>query len=334
MPKKSSKDKALSKGFFSKKRKSYLQNFSQRVFPLKNFLTSLSFPSSCLGILLLNLHCEFTQSLLDRVAHWGEKDRREKREELKEVDLQKWERRLKISRERSIQLEEKISEMITEEQLQGELSRKIAAAYLKKGAYDMASLYYKGALQNRLASKKGPEMSSYLALERSLVHFEQALLFNSVKPELFYEAGLAYANASRAQGWEQSRFEKALFLFKRMAFLAPQDIRPLYQLALLYGKSSLKNYKNRKYAIRLLKKLLHKKESDIRARFALAHFLVEENRLRQAVKEYERIQNILQDMHREGAIQGDFNLDPNYRRAQENKEKLQKCLESKRPCSF
>ena len=297
-------------------------------------LKYLALSGLLLGPLLLHLHCEFGQSLLDSFAHWGEKDRRFRQEELKERDLQKWERQLKISREQAVQLHEKISEMLTEEQLQGELASKIASAYLKKGAYDLASFYYKGALENKLPRKDGPQGNSYLAIEKSLGYFDQALLFNSVHPDLFYEAGLAYANASRAHGWERKRFETALLLFKRMLALAPRDIRPLYQLSLLYAKTSIKEYKNRKYAIQLLKKVIVKKEDDVRSRFALAHFLVEEEQISQAIHQYESIQSILQDMYRKKVIEGNLSSHPSYRRAQENKEKLQKCMETGRACSF
>ena len=297
-------------------------------------LGSLPLFGFCLGFLLLNSHCEFGRSILDRVSHWGEKDRRLGQAKLKEIDLQKWQRQLKLSRSQAIELQAEIAEMLTEEQLQGELARKIASAYLEKGSYDLASVYYKGALENKLPAKGSPQTSSYLAFEKSLDYFDRALLLNSVNPDLFYEAGAAYANASRAQGWELRRFQIAVLLFERMKALAPQDIRPLYQLALMYGKTSLKNYRDKKYAIRLLKKILLKKENDVRTRFALAHFLVEEEQLSQAVQEYKHIERILEDMHRRKTIQGYLSSHPSYRRARENKEKLQECIQKQGICSF
>ena len=286
------------------------------------------------GILFLSLGCEFTHSVLDHVFHWGEKDRRQRQKNLKEIDLQKWQRQLKLSRGQVIDLQEEIAEMLTEEQLEGELSRKIASAYLEKGRYDLASLHYKGALQNKLPRKGSPQTSSFLAFEKSLEYFDRALLLNSANPDLFYEAGLAYANASRSQGWEQRRFQIAVLLFERMAALAPQDIRPFYQLALLYGKIPLKNYRDKKYAIRLLKKILLIRENDVRTRFALAHFLVEQKQLSQAVQEYEHIERILEDMYRKEIIQGQLSSHPSYRRAKENREKLQECMQKQEACYF
>ena len=271
---------------------------------------------------------------LDAFQYWAEEDKAEKRLRIEEQDLQKWMRHLKLNRDRALELEEQVQKIVNNDRLQGELSRKIAQAHMKKGHYDLASLYYEGALQSKLPSRKEPEKFQFFSFETSIAHYDTVLLFQNLNPDIFYEAGIAYANASRAQAWEKQRFERALLLFQRMSRLYPEDLRPLYQMALLYGKTSLKKYKNTDYAISLLRKFLTRKTDDWRARFALAHFLAEKRNWEEAILEYKKIETLLSDWHEKKLIPGDISKNSMYKQARENREKLEKCMQSSAPCLF
>ncbi len=283
--------------------------------------------------------CEFVQ---DQVYRWGETNRHTREKKIQEEDLRKWQSQLKLSREKSRELHQAVQEIVKEKQLQGQLSQKIANAFLQIGRYDLSAQYYNDALQNKFIqrTKEAPEKrNSYLNFEKSLRYFDSSLLIVPSNRDLFFEAGLAYANASRAQGWEEKRFRIAIVLFKRMMkMVSPHeiDVRPFYQLALLYGKTGIEKYKNIKLATQLLERVLSIEEKHIPARFALAHFLVEEGKIENAIAEYDHIIEILQDIHRKYKHGDNIPVSsyPNYKQAKENKKKLQDCLFTKQECIF
>ncbi len=279
-----------------------------------------------------------------KLQYWGEKDRAEKDHlerslersyKQKESEIAKWQSRLQISWEQSRKLHENIGALMKETQLQGQLSRKIGQAYLQTGRYDLASYYYKEALANSWpASKDMRDRHSQSRFEASLSFFDQALLKQAPNPDLMYEAALAYANASRALGWEQQRFQIAYKLLRAMLGLRPEDTRAMYQLALLYAKTTLHRYRKPEKAIKLLRKALLLEEKNISARFALAHVLAQEGELEESAKEYGAIQELLVKLHGQGIIKGLLARHPNYIRARKNQEKLQACMRSEKECNF
>ncbi len=299
-----------------------------------NLIIKLSIHSLIISALFFILSCEALNDALSQFYNWGDKDRFKRGEEQSERELKKWQNQLKISRKKTIELSKEIENFVTEDKLQGILSRKIATRYMKNHRYDLASLYYKGALQNKIPNKSNLDTNSYITFEESLAYFDKALLLGSSNAELFYDAGLAYANASRAQGWEKKRLSIAILLFKRMARIAPNDIRPLYQLAIIYGKTTLSTYKNTDYAIVLLEKILEKKNDDIASRFALAHFFVEKNQYIEAIREYKHIKRILTDMSSRNLLRQKLSSNRQYKKAKENQKKLETCLETKNICNF
>ncbi len=285
-----------------------------------------------IGILALFLLTSKCEAISDHVRYWGQKDRLNRQQTIQNEDIAKLERQLQLSRSQSKKIYQQIQDLVKENQLQGKLSSHIAHLYLEKGHYDLAAQYYNTALTGKKLPPTSKQASSYLNFERSLSHFDSSLLLTSADKELFYKAGLAYANAARSQGWEPQRLAIAELLFKRMARIARQDVRPLYQLALLYGKTTVKTYRDRPQAISLLEKVLTKEDKHIPARFALAHFLVEETKLSQALAEYKKIQRILEDLKQKKVLKSPLNSYGNYQQAKKNQQKLEECIRSGEAC--
>lgn len=270
----------------------------------------------------------------DAIRSWGEESRRTRIEKLSKLDLEKWERDLNISKEHAEELHQNIEKLVQETSYQGNLSWKIARAYMRRGMHEQAIPHISAALENRLQSPEHEFGERISRFDNAIPYFNEALKKNRVKPDLVFEAGLCYANASVDLGWEENRWKTAVFLFERLRKMEPDDTRPLYQLALLYGKTSDLRYRNMDLAVEFLEEALRKQENDIPARFALAHILVEKGDLDRARNEYREILSRIRNLHDAGMIKGDAEKNQKYQTARDNLEMLDLCISGSPSCTL
>ncbi len=273
----------------------------------------------------------------DALRNWGERGRRPAKARLDEAQVARWERDLNLSRAQSLELHDQLQDLVQESNRQGMLAWNIGKAYLNAGRYDLAALYYQGAIQgeppDRLAAiQSGQTAPGIATFEQALPYFEEALLRHSPDPELLFEAGLCFANASRAAGWERNRWRTAVLLFDRMARVAPDDIRSRYQLALLYGKTSDNAVRDIPRAIDYLEAVVRREDQDVSARFLLGQLLVERGELDLAREQYRSIMQILEDVHGKGIAPGPAGDNPRYQQARENFETLEACATGSGAC--
>lgn len=281
------------------------------------------------SVLLLSLsHCEQAS---DSLRNWGMRERGEQIQDLSEEDIARLKRDLKLSEERAVEFEKNLRGLLQEQSIQGDIAWKIGKAIMQQGRYEAADPYFRQAVEENSGPVLAARDSNYF--EDALPYYRKALSYNKGNPELLFEAGLCYANASRALGWEKSRFEAAEFLFEASARLAPEDHRPRYQLAIMYGKSEGYGRDPAK-GLSLLDEILRKEEKNIPVRFAKANILVETGELRSAADEYRRIVEIMDDLYEKGVLRGDKSRNVQYRSARENLEKLETCLQGKPGCEI
>ena len=240
----------------------------------------------------------------ESIRRWGEESRRDRAQALQEGDLQRWQNDLQISRAEAEKLNEEIHELVQESELQGRLSWRIARAYMNRGRYDLAGQHFQAAIENERLNEDQVSLTDF---ERALPYFEEAIKRNPLDPDLLFDAGLCYANASRAAGWELNRFETAVLLFETVERLEPTITRSRYQLALLYGKAENPEVRDLDRSVALLQEIIRIKEDDIPAHFALGHMLVaraERGDLESARTVYADIIEILENLDRAGSLRG------------------------------
>lgn len=265
----------------------------------------------------------------DAIRGLGERNRRPATQALNQEELARWERDLNLSRARSEELHKNIQDMVQESNLQGALARKIARAYLDAARYDMAAAYYQAAVRGETQPAAAGDAR---LLEQAIPFFEEAMRRGYPDPEVFFEAGLCYANASRAFGWDPRRLAVAVYLFERMAAMKPDDYRPRYQLALIYAKVADTRYRNVALAEKILREIVAREEDNMPVRFALAHILAEDGRWQESANEYSAIIERLQALHRRGAIPGKPEDNVNLSQARRNLESLNDCLQNESSC--
>ncbi len=284
------------------------------------------------SILILSFTLTSCDYVSDSIRSWGEKSRRRRIEKLSDADLETWERDLKLSRERLQELHENIEEIAQESEFQGNISWKLGRAYMARSRFEQAAMHYSDALQNRLNKyphEYGERISSY---DNAIPYFNEALKRNRLNPELVFEAALCYANASRAIGWEMNRWMIAEYLFRRLREIDPEDTRSLYQLALLYGKTTDRKFRDMDLAVSLLEETVKRQQNDIPARFALAHMLVESGQMDKARKQYSEIMHRIENMHESGILKGKAEKNIKYRTARDNLQKLESCIQDSSKC--
>lgn len=267
----------------------------------------------------------------DYIRNMGERDRRPPKDRLNEEEIRRWERDLNLSRARVLELNDTIQEMVQESNLQGMLSWKIGKAYLEAGRFDLAAQHYEAAARNERLGEPAPGPQTF---EQAIPRFREALTRHQPDQELIYEAGLCFANSSRALGWEVERWRTAQYLFETALRQKPDDNRPRFQLALLYGKTENPQVRNTSLAIELLREIIDREGDHISARFALANILVETGAIAEAVEEYRNIQEMLQNLHRRGVIPGSLQNNPPYQQTQENIAQLEACLRGGAECPY
>ena len=251
----------------------------------------------------------------DAVRNWGERERRTRQKDISEEDLEKWRKDFRLSEERTRELYENITEIVQEAGLRGLLARRIAQAYVREGRYEEASGLYRAAIEGRLPEAKEDRKIHYL--ESALPWFVIALNRHKPEPDLLFEAGLCYANASRALGWEEDRWRVAVLLFETVRRILPGDIRASYELALLYSKVENERLRDQDLALELLDEVLRRDEKDVSARFARAHVLASTGDFEEARGEYGRILEMLADRGMKNT--------PHYRQAERNMSDLKLC---------
>lgn len=298
--------------------------------PLTNMRAFWQFISVSLisGFVVSAIGCEGAS---DSLRNWGMRERGEQILDLSDEDIERLKRDLKLSEERSVEFEKNLKGLLQEQSIQGDLAWKIGKAIMQQGRYEAADPYFRQSIDEDSGPVLAAKDNNYF--EEALPYYRKALTYHKANPELLFEAGLCYANASRALGWERSRFEAAEFLFEAVSRLEPKDHRPRYQLALLYGKSEGPQ-RNPERALEILEDILRKEEQNIPVRFARANILVETGNLRSGADEYRRIIEILDDLYDRGVLRGDRKRNVQYRSARENLEKLETCLQGKPGCEI
>ena len=290
---------------------------------------NFSLPGRCFLIGILGFSFFACTQAEDSIRNWGRTSRLTKDRKLERLELKKWERDLNLSRARAQELNKNMQAMVRESNLQGRLAWKIARAYCITAHYEAGTEQYKKSIG------VSPEREGSLnPFEKSLPYIKEALLKKKMEPQLLFDAGLCFANASRAMGWESERFKTAVLFFERLQILKPTDLRAKYQLALLFGKSPVQEQRNTSRAVMLLKDIVKLDERDLAARFALGHILVETGELSEARQVYEALKIQVEEMHKKGIIPGSLNKNRQFIRATENIEKLDYCIQGSKQCEI
>ncbi|MDH5657611.1 MAG: hypothetical protein OEZ34_16975 [Spirochaetia bacterium] len=298
----------------------------------KNSFIFKAFNLKIIFVITAALSLTSCQKVSDLLRNWGITSRQRKEKKISAEEMERWKRDLKISEDRVHELHKDIHQIVQETNLQGMLSWKIAKAYMEDARYDMAAEYFEGAVNNSLPDRSITEKSRLF--DKAIPYFEKALKMHRIEPELLFDAGLCYANASKSQGWEVERWKTAVYLFSLMKEMKPDDLRPNYQLALLYGFTSKKKYKDQTLAMDLLQEIIKKEETNVSARFVIANLFVQKGDLDSAREEYIKISEVIEDMHSSGMISGPVSRNRKYLQARENIEKLDDCLEGRPSCEI
>jgi len=271
------------------------------------------------------------QKVQDWIRAYGVTERQKKVKKLREHDIEMWKRDLGMSRERVEKLHADIHSTVQESNYQGILSWKIAKAYAEEARYEMAAEYYEAALEER--APVGEHTSAYY-LEQAIPFYEEALKRHLPDPELLFDAGLCYANASKNLGWERSRWQIAVLLFQRLHEMKPDDIRAPYQLALLYGMAGKPKLRDTDRALALLDENLRREPNDVPSRFLMAHLYALIGNFERAKHEYEQIITVIEDLHATGQLGGPATNNPQYKKARENIEQLDACIAGSNQCDI
>jgi tetratricopeptide (TPR) repeat protein len=284
------------------------------------------------GILLISsVSCD---KGLDSVRAWGQRERWTKAKEINKDELEMWKKDFAISEDKVRELYKSIQLLTKESAHQGNLSWKIAKAYADQGRYELAEYHYRKAAEGSSGqpdTSENPDSGSY---EKAIPYYQNALKNHVIQKDLLYDAALCYSNASKELGWDAERWDTAVYLFDTVLRIDPDDVRPLYPLALLYAKTGDESRRDTKKALELLDVLIKKQNQDVAARFAKAHILVETGDLDRALTEYRQIKEIIEDLHNTGLIKGSADKNPKYRKVSENIIKLERCTTDKLGCEI
>ncbi|TGL22365.1 hypothetical protein EHQ46_06530 [Leptospira yanagawae] len=244
-----------------------------------------------------------------------------------EKDIVNWKEKLALEEAEMEEMEKRIRKLVQKSNQSAALSWKIARAYMRAGSADLGVRYYEEAVSESIPNAKqgGFEIHSY---ESALPFFEKAILSGKLDKQLLYETAVAYANASKDMGWEQTRRSRAISLFKQLAKLDKDDSRFPFQLALVYFDSSLKDeswngklssgYDEIETAFSLLDQILRKEPYNVPTRFAKANFLYQIGKSSLAYEEYVRIKSILEQMKENGNIREPLEENSSYKNVLKN----------------
>ncbi|TGL55979.1 hypothetical protein EHQ59_01640 [Leptospira kemamanensis] len=266
--------------------------------------------------------CEYLKSLTE--------SRYRKRiggEPTSEKDIVNWKEKLALEEAEIEEMDKRIRKLVQKSNQSAALSWKIARAYMRAGSADVGVRYYEEALSESIPNAKegGFEIHSY---ESALPYFEKAIQSGKLDKQLLYETAVAYANASKDMGWEPTRRNRAIALFKQLAKLDKEDSRFPFQLALVYFDSSLKDeawngklsngFDEVETAFSLLDQILRKEPYNVPTRFAKANFLYQIGKSSLAYEEYTRIKSILEQMKENGTIREPLEENSSYKNVLNN----------------
>lgn len=250
----------------------------------------------------------------------------------KEAELEKWKQELALNEAEIKDLEEKIRKMVGKTKEAGTLSYRIAQGYMRVGNYELSSRYYTQAIQENTGEKVDVISSEVHFFEGAIPFFEKALLYRELSDDLLFQAGLAYANASRDRGWDKERRNIAVTIFKGLIRKDPADLRYPYELALIYFDSSITDggidgvdpsgYNDADKAMKIMNAIIQKEPNNIPARFARASFLYRSGSQEQAVEEYLVIKAKLEEMKKAGVIKENLEKNVSYINVVRNLKKL------------
>ncbi len=270
----------------------------------------------------------------DSLRNWGQRERWNRAKEINQDDLAQWQKDLEISEDKVRELYKNIQLLTQESAHQGNVSWKIAKAYAEQGRFELAEEHYKRAVEDRQGGFTERPAESDPMWEKSLPFYKNALKKHTVSKDLLYDAGLAYANASRASGWSGDRWDTAVYLLGTVMRMDPDDVRPYYPLALLYGKTTDESRRDTAEALKLLDTLILRQNQDVAARFAKANILAETGDFDRALSEYRNIKQIIEDMHNTGVLKGSIDRNIKYQKASENIIRLERCLNDNMGCEL
>jgi len=249
-----------------------------------------------------------------------------------EAELEKWKQKLALEEAEIKELDEQIRKMVRKTKEAGVLSWKIAQGYMRVGNYELSSRYYAQAIQQNMDNKVDVVGSEVHFFEGAIPFFEKALLYRELTDDLLFEAGLAYANASRDRGWDKERRDIAVTIFKGLIRKDPADLRYPYELALIYFDSSITDglidgvdpsgYNDAEKAMKIMNAIIQKEPNNIPARFARANFLYRGGSPEQATEEYLTIKSKLEAMKKAGAIKENLDKNTSYINVVRNLKKL------------
>ncbi|WCL49882.1 tetratricopeptide repeat protein [Leptospira sp. GIMC2001] len=258
-------------------------------------------------------------------------------------DVEKWKVTLALNEAELKALDKSIRNMVNRTSQAGALSWKIAQAYMKASNYEMGLRYYQRAIDEsdsasesassfkstgEVETNSGTRMAYW---ESSLPYFNKSLVYKKIDKELLFQAGLAYANASRNMGWEPERRSRAIDLFTSLSQLDPLDSRFPYQLALIYFDSSVssgswaiqESYNQEGLAFSLLNEILKKEPENVPVRFARANFLYRIGKTSDAYNEYRTIRSTIEAIDARGEIRGGLEKNSSYINVLKNLEQLE-----------
>ncbi|MCB1179412.1 MAG: hypothetical protein KDK36_17655 [Leptospiraceae bacterium] len=287
--------------------------------------------------LLLLIHC-------DKLEEYGKNRMKQKLAQggPSEVEIEKWKEKLGLEEAEIKELDKKIREMVSMTKTAGALSWRIARAYMKAGVFDLSSQYYQRAIDENIKglNKTNSNEVELHTFESAIPYFEKVLAYKDIDEDLLFEAGLAYANASRDRGWDKPRRTIAVNIFQGLIRKNSEDLRYPYQLALIYFDSSIsdgliegmdsRGYNETGKAIKILRYILKEQEmknllaDSVPTRFTLANFLFRMGNVEEARFHYESIKTILENFKKQGKIKEDLNKNPSYQNVMKNLEELSK----------
>ncbi len=278
--------------------------------------------------ILINI-CFFScDNIANKIQNWSFEHRRERKAKITEEDLKKWKYNLKVS-EDAKKLFELIHQYAMEKKIQGELSWKIGKALMDQGSYELATEFMKQSFQNQLNE---PEEILNLYNE-SVSYYKKALINFKPVPDLLFDAGICYGNASRLLGWEEERLKTAMFLLERGYLTYTDDLRFAYSLAILYAKVPEK-FRNVEKSLGLLDYIIKKDHYHIASYFTKANILAENGAFQEAFLVYEEITKVIEEMYKKKMLSGKPENNLQYKKALQNMYDLQICIEGKQGCKI
>ncbi|MBI3395719.1 MAG: hypothetical protein HY042_07790 [Spirochaetia bacterium] len=260
----------------------------------------------------------------DQLQNWGAAYRQPKAEKMADSEVAKWENDLRLSKDRARELHKDIHSLVSESNLQGVLSWKIAKAYMNAGRYDLAGRHFTAAMGQGTVNED-EEVRIHL-IEKTLPMVREALNRNAPDPDLMFDAGVCFANASRVMGWDEDRWRTAVLIFQKLMQMSPNDLRAPYELALLYGKVGKDSLRDMDTSMKLFDVILKKDPNYMPALFARAHILAEQGDMERSLQEYLKIKERIESLTGAGSISTPLGKNQQYAQVQANIDVISGCL--------